>query len=173
MTDTETETIYNVVRNLFASMTRPSSPPDIEVRGGEFIVQVDPEDQGRVVGKHGRTIWAISSVVLMASLRVTGKQSRVTLLDPKRRSGGIQLPFKANPEWNKAIVDILMEAFEKCFLGMSWSVRHLDATHSVIDIRPVMIDDEISRSVDIREAIHVITRSAGMANGAVLTVNIL
>lgn len=169
MTDTDSE-IFEVVRNLFAALTTPALPPIISQVKNGYAVEVSPEDQGRVVGKHGRTIWAISAVVTAASVRQTGKQTPVKLLDPRKRSSGIQLPYRPNPEWNRAIVDLMMEAFEKCFIQMRWSMADSDETHSEITIYAEGIDDSICHAVDIREAIEVIVRAAGMANGAVLTV---
>ncbi|NBR91167.1 MAG: KH domain-containing protein, partial [Rhodobacteraceae bacterium] len=93
MTDTDSE-IFEVVRNLFASLTTPALPPIISRVKNGYAVEVSPEDQGRAIGKHGKTIWAISAVVTAASVRRTEKQTPVKLLDPKKRSSGIQLPYR-------------------------------------------------------------------------------
>lgn len=168
MTDTDTE-IAEVARNLIAPITQPGCPPKINVTPRGVFVDVDPVDQGRVIGKHGRTIWAISTVFTAACLKITGHQIQFRLNDPKQRAAAVQYPFKPNVNWNRAAVSILMDAFAKCFSSFSYEIEEEDGNHATVVMCPTDADASFCKAEDLLEAMEILVRASGMANGAVLT----
>ena len=76
-------------------------PDQVELRSKEaegakvFELKVAPEDVGKVIGRDGRTIHAIRTLLSAAALK-NGEKARLDLLED-RRSGQAQAP-EPNPQ---------------------------------------------------------------------------
>ena len=76
------------LQNLLVLLVRPivDEPDSVEVEASESDTRVDlelrvaPDDIGKVIGRGGRTIRAIRTVVKAASVKV-GKRANVEVLD--------------------------------------------------------------------------------------------
>ena len=174
MTETEAEPkITEFLRNIIAAITQFTHQPKITNGDGGYSIWVEPEDQGRVVGKQGMTIWAISTALTFASIQQTGRQSLWRLMEPDTRANGPKIPFRPRADWNRSVVEILMEALAMCFTHMTYELVDDDGTHSTIIVRPAGDKSQFTmHHMDLSEAMRVLVKATGMAHGAVLDLQI-
>ncbi|MFL5318066.1 MAG: KH domain-containing protein [Myxococcaceae bacterium] len=77
-------------------------PDQVEIRvseseGGKlYELKVAPEDVGKVIGRDGRTVNAIRTV-LAAAAQKTGEKARLEILDDRRNSPTASPPEQAEP----------------------------------------------------------------------------
>ena len=168
-TYTDTEPMEELLRSILAAITQFTPNPEIETHDAGFAVSVHPDDQGRVVGRQGMTVWAINAVITYASLKHSGRQLVVRLLEPEVRGSGVKIPFRPNQAWDRSAIERLMNAFALCFDSMTFELVESSPTQAMVVIHPVGNEQEATQPhMNVIEAMAVLTRAAGMARGVVL-----
>lgn len=80
-----------------------------------YLIKVDPEDMGRVIGKDGKVIRAIRSLAHVIAVR-QGKRFRIKLADgegPAIEDPGSDEPIPVTPEETKAeTADLIADTIE-------------------------------------------------------------
>lgn len=75
-----------------------------------FTLEVDPHDQGRFIGKLGRTIWAIQTIFWYAGLTLCRSPYSVKLLEPDMPlRGRPPVPIKFNKSWDRKKIENLVD----------------------------------------------------------------
>lgn len=149
-------------------LTTLYSEPDRKV-----LIKVDGRDQGRVVGKQGRTITSIGILAWYAGL-----------LSPEAKPIGIKLlqatenvdvqafgMFQARDDWDRSLIGGLIESILSTCLGISKGAWIEEKTGLAAATITITLDDSMRKkceSPSFTDAMSVILHAAGMANGVVL-----
>lgn len=172
----------NLTRMLTAivrAMCKKTGNPVIRLADGAFTVQVEQADQGRMIGKQGICIWAISTLLWWAGQAQQDKPVTFSLLEPVggRRPALPPMPFKPESNWDRQVIRDLVEAIlstifceevPKQFTMPPPFVLDESEGDCMVNIRvPGMFRGRMA-DPSFEEAITVILRSAGFAHGAVI-----
>lgn len=139
------------------------------------IMNLDERDQGRLIGKGGATFYALETVMWYAGL-VQGKPEPVKLISlPKSERTPPKSPFKPNPKWDRKALGLLLNAITMTCLKVKvpWSMNHDSDTEATMIIQLQNHIREPMTDPDFELAIKTLIHSAGMSDGANVTVNIV
>ncbi len=107
-----------LLRAIIACLGRNTNVPEItwEPANFQFVVAVDPRDQGRFVGKNGANHWAINALFWYAGLAQIQHIVRIELLSPEEPVRLGPRPFQKNPEWDQTrLKAMVFEILHSCF----------------------------------------------------------
>ena len=139
------------------------------------IMNLDERDQGRLIGKGGATFYALETVMWYAGL-AHGKPEPVKLIGlPKSERTPPKSPFKPNPDWDRKTLGRLADTITTACLSkqVAWVISDQSDTESVIVIQlPAKRKAEMT-DPDFELSLKTILHSAGMSDGAHVTVSIV
>lgn len=144
----------------------------------KFEVQVNAEDQGRCVGKLGKNICAISTIMWFAGLSLMRQPVTIHLLDAIGTGFRAAIPFKANSKWDRKSVGQLIDTILNCIFGdatHAWvidSINEKSTGRSVVLIRLDPYLQMQCEDPDLVDALSRVIHAAGMAAGALLNVEV-
>ena len=160
-----------MLRTIIKSLCKHTEEPMIRFKEAtmEFIVAVDSRDQGRLVGKDGKTIWAIGTALWFAGLACIKRPIGIQLVEPKVRAPRTPSLFKSNSQWNKTRIIELVRAILQACMGVAAKpcsiLSHGDAV-AVIHLDLDVYLRAACRDPSLEEAIDIIIHAAGMVDGA-------
>jgi predicted RNA-binding protein YlqC (UPF0109 family) len=162
--------LRSLLETIVLAIGRRTKVPEIEHYPNEalFTLQVDPHDQGRIIGKLGRTIWAIQTIFWYAGLTQFGWSYSVKLLEPdnpikERRPA----PFKFDPKWNrKKIGNLIDRILETCLRSYcSWSLLETGEASMTVNLKMMKYLRINLTDPAFADAFETVLRVAGFSNG--------
>jgi predicted RNA-binding protein YlqC (UPF0109 family) len=134
-----------------------------------FLLAVDPHDQGRFIGKLGRTIWAIQTIFWYAGLTLCGYSYSVRLLEPDQPIRNRRpVPVKFEKSWDrKKIENFVAEMLGSTLRSYgSYSLRETGETSMTISLTIEKYLEFHISDPNFIEAFETLVRAAGMSQGA-------
>lgn len=145
--------------------------PDID----RIIIEVNPSDQGRIIGKGGVTFWAMEVLLWFVSLAHATKLRHVELIKhPNNRPGG--KPFTINANWDRQVIGELIDAISNCCIRgrMKWWIE--EGTKPGDATIFIEIEKNLERAMtdpSFEEAAGTIIHAAGLSDGATLATKVI
>lgn len=146
----------------------PKPKIELDDRLGKYRIQVEGEDQGRLIGTGGMGFWALNAIAYHAGGR------RILVEEPKVRwTGGKPIP-KTNPNWDRALFKaIVQEVVETCCgTGHDRILQETGETSASLSIilRPIgNLQEKWTREdASLPEAFPIIFAAIGKADGAII-----
>ena len=174
--------LESMLLSIVTGICRKSEAIEICFREEErtFFLKVDAGDYGRCVGKKGIVIWAISAVMWYASLAKARKAILVKLIGDNNPSGKNQLPFKADPKWDRRLVvnavDAILRGAFNTSPGFTLPAFVLEELESG-DFKVIIKCDKYLKTPmcdpSFEEAVGLIVHAAGMVHGAIITTEVV
>jgi predicted RNA-binding protein YlqC (UPF0109 family) len=160
--------LHSLLETIVFSIARRTKAPEIEhyPHDALFILQVDPYDQGRFVGKMGSTIWAIQTIFWYAGLTQFGWSYSVKLMDhpiENRKS----VPFKFDPNWDrKKIEKLIGNILDVCLKRYcSWSTLETGPASLTVNLKLMQYLKINLTDPSFVDAFETVVRVAGLSNG--------
>lgn len=161
-----------IIRKLLKTLAQNTDEPLVNFKGGsspELIVQLDKKDQGRVIGKNGITIAALTVVMWHSGKVLNGTPTNLVLLEPEGKYSTIPVPFM--PQENLLVEDLqefcetLTEAIGlKDAISISVGPKEAEVKLSIPEsMKPSLLDPSFPVA-----AAHLI-KTAGRCCGGVAT----
>lgn len=159
-----------LLRLIVANIGKMTIEPEIQYSPAEaqFSLRIDGRDQGRFIGKQGKTIGALQTIFWYAGLAQIQKTAAIKLLEPEDRLDRRSPPFTPNPNWDRKKIGELIDAILKaCFnhVSAAWVIED-NAEHSVVQIQCDKYLQAPCSIPSIEDALKIVIHAAGMANGA-------
>ena len=139
-----------------------------------ITMQVDGRDQGRAVGKQGRTITAIGALLWYAGMVSTFSRRPITieLLQPTANVGKAAFGmFQAKKDWDREKIGNLVDVILSTCFGFArgaWVTEDTGRAAATIQIDCDKYLHTASQDPSFEEAITTIVHAAGMACGVML-----
>lgn len=154
-----------MLRSILAALC-PKSKPSIEFDEplGLFDIQVSAEDHGRLIGKNGATVWAVSALMQHAGFRI-----HVT--NPEERSNRQPSLFEPRKDWDrKVITNLVRDIGVACIPGapQPWVMEETGDSEATLHMELSMQDAVRLSDQDFVKAITAVLHAAGMAAGVVI-----
>lgn len=133
-----------------------------------FTLAVDPHDQGRFIGKLGRTIWAIQTIFWYAGFTQCGYSYSVRLLEPDQPLKDRRpVPVKFKKSWDRKkienfIADLLILTLRSF---ASYSLLETGESSMTISLKIEKYLDISTSEPNFIEAFETLVRAAGMSQG--------
>lgn len=166
-----TETL---LRQIVTTICRKTPDPLVQYSDNDYaiLIRVNACDHGRVVGKKGIVIWALTTIAWYADLASGRVQRRIKLIDPIDGGMAVVFPFKPCAKWDSDMVCKMVESVvSACVKDKgSWVLEKTGDGEATMHIKLDAYLHTACSNPDLEEAIGVIIRSAGMANGCVIKV---
>lgn len=157
------ETIVSVI-----SKKTPNPEIDHLPNRALFTLAVNPHDQGRFIGKLGRTIWAIQTIFWYAGMTYGRNPYSVKLLEPDEPlRDRPPVPVKFNKAWDYEKIENLIVAVIKNTLRSyaSYSLLRNGDTSMTIKLTIEKYLELCIAEPSFTEAFAIIMRVAGMSQG--------
>lgn len=166
---TPTEKLEDLLRIIAGAISRKDKAV-IEHVPGDFLfrLQVSPSDQGRFVGKLGQTIWAIQTIFWYAGFTQVTHNYTIHLLEPKiPHDRHCPIPFRFNPEWDRAKISSLATAIHDYCLPVHsrWKLTEINKTTALIHL---VIEAYLQTPIhdpSFVDAYTIVMKVAGMSQG--------
>lgn len=163
-----------LLREIVTVLCRNTKEPTVyhSYDDGAIIIHVSTCDHGRVVGKKGIVIWALSTIAWYADMAAARHTVPVKLVEPIESNKPLIFPFKPLADWDSALIskmtnDILVACLKD---KGSWVLEKIGDGEAIMHIKLDAYLHTACSDPDFEEAISVIIRAAGMANGCVIRV---
>jgi len=163
--------LKNFLRTIVAAIARSTPTPEILHYPNDALIEfaVDPKDQGRFIGKHGTTIWAIQTLFWFAGLAQFGYSYsiKLTCTPIEQRPS---MPIKFSPLWpRKTINNLISEIIAACVPEHAdYSVDENGETKALVTLTlPKYLELQLS-DPSFPEAFATVVRTAGISNGVSL-----
>jgi predicted RNA-binding protein YlqC (UPF0109 family) len=160
--------LHSLLETIVLAIARRTKAPEIIHFPNDalFTLEVDPYDQGRIIGRLGSTFWGIQTIFWYAGLTQFGWTYSVKLVDHElenRRS----VPLKLDPKWDRKKINNLVDRIlETCLRTYcSWSLEETgpaSLTVHLILMRYLKINLAEPSFV---EAFETVVKVAGLSNG--------
>lgn len=161
-----------LLRSIIACLGRNTETPTVtwDETDHAFSIQVDGKDQGRFAGKEGIIYWAINTIFWYAGMAQILHTVKVNLLDPVVRHNGVgPMPYRPNPNWNRALVTAMVEEIlAACFNGnvhTSYDLKELEPAKALMNISLEKYLQTVCSNPDIGEAIERLVYAGGKVDG--------
>lgn len=171
MTEQEKK-VDRMIRQIVEAICLGDNEIKIAFTGDEFHIQVSGEKHGRLVGKKGITIWAISALVAYAGRQSMSTEVAVRLMEPRQRAEKPQLiPFKPRGDWDAGRIERMVTSILRATLKepptwvLSFVSGQSDATASIT------LSRDLKQSMEepsFEEALDRVIHAAGMTAGAII-----
>ena len=157
---------------IIGGICRSTDKPRIEFdhEDNRFYIQVTDEDQGRAIGKKGKTIWAITTLVWYAGVS-NCKQLIGIVLDDPVDTGKVKpsVAFKANRNWDRKIITNLTEIILSTVMKervVPWAMEERGLTDAIVRVQMDRYLQTPMIDPSFEEAFTTVIHSCGMAGGA-------
>lgn len=177
--------VEKMIRAVVAAICRHTESPVITESMAGYTLQVrgDHGDHGRIVGRDGLVIWALSTVVFYASGATESPGAGLRLLEPIGESRrGPSLPFKLEKDWDETpvsrMLDSIFAAVFPVFPGVisarrKWTIERRDGGHAAIVVSMEKYLKAPMSSPSFEEAVTILIKAAGRSSGAAIDVSFL
>lgn len=161
--------LESLLRAIIACVGRKTAEPVItwDDTAHCFHVQVNPQDQGRFIGKKGVVIWALKTVFWYAGMAQVTRSVDIDLLEPKDPNDRRPTPFKPNLNWNTSKIETMLNAILSVCLNEPprYTIEKPEPAEAMITILLNKYLQTPCSDPDLAEALKVLVHAAGMADG--------
>jgi len=170
--------LERVLHRVIKSFCLRTPEPEVKYFDGKICLRVDGKDQGRCIGKNGIVFWALDTLMWYAGTGILRKKVRLDLLDPLvpiPKDHRMVTPFEANPNWDRQAIGQLIEALlASCFQTTStaWSIEETKESAAMVHLRLPFELQGAYEDPNLIKAFSIIIRSAGMASGVSLEIEV-
>lgn len=167
-----------LLRSILSSICRKT--PSMEViwseRNAMFMVRVGAADQGRIIGKKGKTFWSVATMLWWAGMSQGSGPATFKILDPiGPKAPEIRQPFLLNPKWNRARISDLLNSIANTILKTqgNWSMIDMGPGEAKVEFRVEKYLSTAMSDPSFEEALKTVIHAAGMSDGAVIETEVL
>jgi predicted RNA-binding protein YlqC (UPF0109 family) len=169
MTETESQPLA-LLRLICSSIGTKGGQEFLEADDRTIKFWVHPEEHGKFVGKMGRCISAIQTIMWYATVETPHGAVRAVLEEPRTPNPRKPSPiFKPNPDWDRnRLGKLVSEILEACIDPgtASWNIFDHTKTEAKVEIQIIGADKHNFTEPDFEAALQLVLHSAGMAMGA-------
>lgn len=152
------------------SICRKTREPEIFLEGEEYQIRVCGEDQGRLIGTRGIGFWALNAISIHSS------GLRTAVLEPRDKWFGLKPVAKPNAHWDRdhirnLAVEILLACTGSADVTLEETGDYDVTLRVTIDRR---LESKLTEeSTHFPEALEVLLRSAGKADGVMVKTEVV
>lgn len=153
----------------------PDPVVKFDMPNGEAYIEVGALDYGKIAGKSGLHIWAISTLMTYAGLAQVARAITTHLEQPKDHPQRNNLPFEPKDDWNREQVGQLVETILETCLKLNGRVERIDETAKSEATIYVQIEKYLQTGLSdpsFEKAFRTVVRAAGKSLGVVLETEI-
>lgn len=138
-----------------------------------YTIQVKGEDQGRVIGKNGKVVWALDFLVRHSSSFLLNRTAAIEVLEPEVRvARKTNAPFKPNDKWDDKKFGKMVEATLSNLFEEDTAHHQITKDGSEGDVHLELEAYQYDRleGQEFEDSLTTIIHAAGMAQGVKLDV---
>jgi len=168
------EKLTELINALVRTIARSTKSPLIEWDKNCFLfsIQVEPNDQGRLIGKSGVTIGALNVIMWYAGIQHIGRATGIRLLEPNgQKHEAVSVPFMPKDELDiPALKNLVTTVLDSTIGNGNYTVNFSANIREPITAH-VAIKKSLSKKFldpDLVTALKNIIKTAGRACGGVV-----
>lgn len=168
------EKLTALIKETVATIAHSTKKPLIgwDEESHQFTIQVDPNDQGRMIGKSGVTVSAINVVMWHAGLQQIGHAVGIRLLEPdSQKKEFVSVPFMPKDDLDISALKHLVTNLLDTTLGKASYTYEFTANIREPITAHICIKKALEAKIadpDLITALKVVIKTAGRACGGIV-----